>query len=123
MTHKQTIEYIKSCGNQVTFTIDPTILMPRYAVPPPLHNGTVAGPIEAEDAVYTSNNGTLTNGHNEHDSHLHSNGNIVVGAGLSYLNKDDKVSVLNIGYHHNLLRTTTSSRWSCLVAPRTLASR
>ncbi|KAI6175631.1 hypothetical protein M3Y97_00710600 [Aphelenchoides bicaudatus] len=94
MTHRQVIDYIKSCGNQVTFTIDPTITMPRYAHPPPV-NGTVNGPIEAEDAVYTTSNpyGTLTNGHNNHNGHnghYQSNGNIAMGSGLDYLNQDDK---------------------------------
>lgn len=89
MTHRQVIEYIKSCGNQVTFTIDPSIAMPRYAAA-----SHVNGPIEAEDSVYTTTNpyGTL-NGQNGHNGpHHHSNGNIVMGTGLDYLNDGDKVS-------------------------------
>jgi hypothetical protein len=102
MTHRQVIDYIKSCGNQVTFTVDPTIVMPRYAQPPPPPpNGTtVNGPIESEDAVYSTSNqyGTLTNGHggqnghnNGHNGHYQSNGNVVMGNGLDYLNQEDKV--------------------------------
>lgn len=86
MTHRQVIDYIKSCGNQVTFTIDPSVPFPRYAVP----NGTtINGPIEAEDAVYATSNqyGTLTNGNNQN------NGNVAIGAGLDYLNQDDKVKL------------------------------
>jgi hypothetical protein len=84
MAHRQVIDYIKSCGNQVTFTIDPSIPFPRYAAP----NGTtISGPIEAEDAVYATSNqyGTL-NGINQ-------NGNVAIGTGLDYLNQDDKVCV------------------------------
>lgn len=94
MTHRQVIEYIKSCGNQVTFTIDPSIKMPRYATVPSQQNG-VNGPIEAEDAIYTthtnpnSHYGTLTNGHNGG-----ANGNIVTGNGLNYLNQSEKVSLV-----------------------------
>lgn len=92
MTHRQVIDYIKSCGNQVTFTIDPTIPFPRYATQPTQQNGSLNGPIESEDAVYTTSNqyGTLTNGHN--GTHHLSNGNIAMGTGLDYLNQDDRVS-------------------------------
>jgi C-terminal processing protease CtpA/Prc len=87
MTHRQVIDYIKSCGNQVTFTIDPAIQIPRYAAP--AQNGTTIGkPIESEDAIYTTTNeyGSLA----RNGTQYHSNGNIVMGTGLDYLNEDDK---------------------------------
>jgi hypothetical protein len=103
LTHPEVIAYIKSCGNQVTFTIDPTITMPRYANAP---NGSVNGPIEAEDVMQTSTtNHYGTNGHAE-PAHHQSNGNIVTGTGLQYLNQGDKVCLWRIAQGEFNFRTT-----------------
>ncbi|KAI6211964.1 Magi-1 [Aphelenchoides besseyi] len=92
MTHPQVIAFIKSCGNQVTFTIDPTIQMPRYATAVNGANGhSRLTPNQHVDvSPGPSQYGTLNGYDTNHRSSPQANGNIVIGTGLQYLNQSEK---------------------------------